>query len=243
MEINGIDHLRMVGFRSGGQLASLWSLLNRLDDRLETAVSYAFDPQWGYLTASPRQAGNGMRAYATLQLPALMLTGRLAGVALEVAGHELGLAALWGGAGGVVQVSNMRPQGKTENEIVQQIAEICRGITQKERSVRKKLLRENPVQARDQIGRALGTAKHAWSVSFHECVNLLAAVQVGVELDLVEAPGLAAEPAFSLMTRLQPAHIVVDYMDGKIGCLESPEIDERRAQVLREVFASAGIRS
>ena len=47
-----------------------------------------------------------MRAYATLQLPALMLTGRLAGVALEVAGHGLGLAALWGGAGGVVQVSN-----------------------------------------------------------------------------------------------------------------------------------------
>jgi protein-arginine kinase len=109
--------------------------------------------------------------------------------------------------------------------------------------VRKKLLRENPIQARDQIGRALGTAKHAWSVSFHEAVNLVSAVQVGVELGLVEAPGLAAEPAFGLMTRLQPAHIVVDYMDGKIGCLESPEIDERRAQVLREVFGSAGIRS
>jgi protein arginine kinase len=242
LEINGDDHLRMLGFRAGGQLGLLWSLLNRLDDRLETVVSYAFDPQWGYLTASPRQAGSGMRAYATLQLPALMLTGRLASVALEVAGHDLGLAALWGGAGGVVQVSNVRAQGKPESETVQQIGEICRGITEKERSVRKKLLRENPIQARDQIGRALGTVKHAWSVSFHEAVNLISAVQVGVELGLVDAPGFAAEPAFGLMTRLQPAHIVVDYMDGKIGCLESPEIDERRAQMLREVFGSAGIR-
>ena len=243
LEINGTDHLRLLGFRNGGRLEMLWSILNRLDDRLETVISYAFDPRWGYLAASPRQAGSGMRAYATLQLPALLLTGRLAGIALEVAAHDLALAALWGGAGGVVQVSNVRPQGKPESEIIQQIGEICRGITEKERSVRKKLLRENPVQARDQISRALGTAKHAWLVPFHEAVNLISAAQVGVELGLVEAPGLEAESAFGLMERLQPAHIVVEYMGGRTGCLESPEIDERRAQVLREVFESASVRS
>ena len=47
LEINGDDHLRMLGFRAGGQLGLLWSLLNRLDDRLETVVSYAFDPRGG----------------------------------------------------------------------------------------------------------------------------------------------------------------------------------------------------
>ena len=65
LEINGDDHLRLLAFRPGGQLAYLWSLLNRLDDRLEMVVSYAFDPRWGYLTARPKQAGSGMRAYAT----------------------------------------------------------------------------------------------------------------------------------------------------------------------------------
>jgi len=241
LEINGDDHLRLLAFRPGGQLAYLWSLLNRLDDRLEMVVSYAFDPRWGYLTARPKQAGSGMRAYATLHLPALTLTGRLGGTAIELARLGLGMAALWGGAGGVVQVSNLRPQGKPEVEILQQIGDISREIVEKERSVRKMLMRDNPLQGRDQIGRALGAAQQAWIMSFHEAVNLISAAQVGVEAGVVEVPGLAAESAFGLMSRLQPAHIVVDYMDGRTGCLESPEIDEHRARVLREVFAGARV--
>ena len=142
----------------------------------------------------------------------------------------------------MVQFSNLRPLGKPETEILQQIGDISRGIVEKERSVRKMLLRDNPIQTRDQIGRALGTAQHAWTMSFHEAVNLISAAQVGMELGLVEVPGMAAESAFGLMRRLQPAHIVMEHMDAKTGCLESPEIDQTRARVLRELFAGACVR-
>lgn len=241
LEINGEDHLRLLGYRGGGQLTLLWSLLSRLDDRLETVFSYAFDPQWGYLTARPRRAGTGMRAYATLHLPALTLTGRLPGTALELAGYGLGLTPLWGGSGGIVQVSNVGLQGKSEDEILQQIGDICRGIVETERSVRKMLVRENPTQTRDQIGRALGLMQQSWSMSFHESVNLISAAQVGLDLGILEVPGLETDSTFALASRLQPAHIVVDYMDGRVGCLESPEIDEHRARVLRELFAGATV--
>ncbi len=243
LEINGEDHLRLLGFREGGQLTILWSLLNHLDDRIETVVSYAFDPRWGYLSARPRQAGHGMRAYATLHLPALALTGRLAGTALDLARQGLGLMGLWGGAGGVVQMSNVVGQGKTEEDTLRQIGEICRGILEKERSVRKMLVRESPLQSRDQIGRAIGAAQQAWLMSFHEAVNLISAAQVGLELGLVEAPGLEAESAFGLMCRLQPAHIVLDHMDGKADSMDSSEIDEVRAKLLREVFEGATVRA
>ncbi|MFH0915995.1 MAG: hypothetical protein V1912_06055 [bacterium] len=242
LEINGVDHFRLLGFRAGDQLEALWSLLSLLDDRLETAVSYAFDARWGYLTSRPGQAGSGMRVYATLHVPALMLTGRLAGTALDLVTHGLALVPLWGGAGGVIQVSNMGREGKPESETLQQIEDISSGIVEKERSVRKMLLRESPVQTRDHIGRALGVGQHAWSMSFVEAVNLLSAAQVGLELQVVEMPGLAAESAFGLMSRLQPAHIVMDHMDAKTGCLESPEIDQTRARVLRELFAGASVR-
>jgi protein arginine kinase len=214
-----------------------------LDDRLEAVLTYAFDPRWGYLTSRPVQAGTGMRVYATLHVPALMLTGRLASTALELVSHGLALAPLWGGAGGVIQVSNLGRQGRPEEEILQQVDDISRGIVEKERSVRKMLLRENPVQARDHIGRALGVAQHAWSISFGETVNVLSAAQVGLESDLVEIPGLDAESTFGLMSRLQPAHMVMEHLDGKTGCLESPEIDQTRARVLREAFAGAFVRS
>ena len=111
LEINGVDHLRLLGFRSGDQLSDLWSLLAVLDDRLETVLTYAFDPRWGYLTGRPSQAGSGMRAYATLHAPALMLTGRLGAIAVELVTAGLALTPLWGGAGGVVQVSNLGTPG------------------------------------------------------------------------------------------------------------------------------------
>jgi protein arginine kinase len=242
IEINGVDHIRLLGFRAGDQLADLWSLLAVLDDRLETVLTYAFDVRWGYLSSRPSLAGSGMRVYATLQAPALMLTGRLGAIAVELVTEGLALAPLWGGAGGVIQVSNLGRQGKPEEEILQQIEGISRGIVEKERSVRKMLLRENPIQARDHIGRSLGVGQHAWSMSFAEAVNVLSAAQVGLEQGLVEVPDLSAESVFDLMTRLQPAHIAMDHLDAKMGCLESPEIDQTRARVLREVFAGACVR-
>jgi len=242
LEINGLDHFNLIGFREGDQLESLWSLLSVLDDRLEAVVSYAFDPRWGYLTAYPGKAGTGLRAYATLHVPALMLTGKLAATALELVGHGLGIAPLWGGAGGVVQISNIARQTGPESDIVAEVENMSRAITEKERSVRKMLMREHPVQARDQIGRALGVAQHAWMMTFQEAVNLISAGQVGLEQGLVEAPGLAAESAFSLMSRLQPAHIVIDHMEVKTDCLDSPEIGEIRARVMREVFAGSSVR-
>jgi protein arginine kinase len=213
-----------------------------LDDRLESVVAYAFDPRWGYLTAYPAKAGTGLRAYATLHVPALMLTGKLAATALELVGHGLGLAPLCGGAGGVVQISNAARQTGPETELVAEVDTMARTISEKERSVRKMLMREHPVQAKDQIGRAIGVAQHAWSMSFQESVNLISAAHVGVEQGLVECPALSAESAFGLMSRLQPAHIVMDQMEAKTDVLESPEIDEIRARVMREVFAGSRVR-
>ncbi len=242
LEINGVDHFNLIGFREGNGLESLWSLLSVLDDRLESVVSYAFDPRWGYLTTFPARAGTGLRAYATLHVPALMLTGKLAATALELVGRGLGLAPLWGGAGGVVQISNVARQTGPEAEIVEEVQNMAKAIGDRERSIRKMLLREHPVQAKDQIGRAIGVAQHAWSISFQEAVNLISAAQVGVELGMVECPTLPAESAFSLMSRLQPAHIVMDHMDVKTDVLESPEIDETRARVMRETFAGSRVR-
>jgi protein arginine kinase len=242
LEINGVDHFNLIGFREGEHLEALWSLLSMLDDRLEAVVTYAFDPRWGYLMAHPVKAGTGLRAYATLHLPALMLTGKLAATALELVGKGLGIAPLWGGAGGVVQISNVVRQTGPESDIVAEVDSMARAITSKERSVRKMLLRDHPVQAKDQIGRAVGVAQHAWSMSFQEAVNLISAAQVGVEQGLVECPALATESAFSLMSRLQPAHIVMDHMEVKTDVLESPEIDEIRARVMRETFAGSRVR-
>ena len=243
LEINGVDHFNLIGFREGDQLEALWSLLSVLDDRLEAVVSYAFDPRWGYLTAYPGQGGHraaGVRDPARSRRSCSPASSRLP--RSSSSGTDLGIAPLWGGAGGVVQISNVARQTGRRARSVAKWRPWPGPSPSKERSVRKMLLREHPVQARDQIGRAIGVAQHAWSMSFQEAVNLISAAQVGVEQGLVECPALAAESAFSLMSRLQPAHIVLDHMEVKTDVLESPEIDEIRARVMREVFAGSSVR-
>jgi len=242
LEINGEDHLRLLGFRLGDELSALWALLSELDDQLEAVAPYAFDSQWGYLTSHPEQAGTGLRAYATLHVPALTFAGRLPGVAFELMSSGIGLARVWGGAGGVVQVSNVGRQGKPERETLARIEEVSSEIVEKERSVRKMLFRSNPNQVQDHIGRAIGVAQHARNVSFAEAVNVVSAAAVGMELGLADVPGMYGADAFALLQRLQPAHLIVERMEVNPGNLEDPEIDIVRADVLREIFAGARVR-
>jgi hypothetical protein len=64
-----------------------------------------------------------------------------------------------------------------------------------------------------------------------------------MDVGIVEAPGLFARNTFDFLRRLQPAHLMIEKMDSRSGCLESPEIDEVRARVLRNTFAGSSVRS
>ena len=77
---------------------------------------------------------------------------------------------------------------------------------------------------------------------FPETVNLVSGAQVGLERGIVEVPDLPADSAFAYMKRRQPGHLMLERMDARAGCLESPEVDQTQARVLREVFTGAGVR-
>ncbi|HZK49067.1 MAG TPA: hypothetical protein VFD74_05640 [Thermoleophilia bacterium] len=241
LEINGTDHLRMLGSGPPDGLSDVWATLDHIDDTLESEIAYAFDERWGYLTARAADSGTGLRAFLTLHAPGLMITGRLAAVAASLAGEGLALAPLWSGAGGVFQVFNRKALGTSEGRITEAVTAATRDIVEQERTVRKGLLRENPVSVRDHIGRALGVAQQAWSVSVAEALTLVSSIQVGVSMDLVEGPGIDAGATLSLMRRVQSAHVVVDGMGSGLGGLEDPRVDEVRAQLLRRIFAGARV--
>ena len=75
-----------------------------------------------------------------------------------------------------------------------------------------------------------------------EAVNLVSAARVGLEMGIVEVPYLPADSAFDYRKRLQPGHLMLERMEANTGCLESPEIDQTRARILRNRFAGACVR-
>ncbi len=241
LEINGQDHLRLLGSRVGGSLAELWSVLDTLDDQLEAAVAYAFDDSWGYLASQPTDAGTGVRAYATVHMPGLMVTGMLASVAMQLISQGLAVAPLWDGAGGFFQISNRSGRGSSELALAETVTAAAHDVADRERSVRKSLSRDHPTRVRDHIGRALGVSQHAWSMGIGEATSLVSSLWVGAATAVVEAPWMTHEAVFSLLRRLQPGHLVVDELGAGHAGLDDPRVDEIRARIMRETFADTRV--
>jgi protein arginine kinase len=241
LEVNGLDHIHLLGSRVGGHLSEAWATLDAIDDVVEAAITYAFDDAWGYLTSRPADAGTGVRAYATVHIPGLMVSGQLGGVAMNLISQSLVLAPLWEGAGGFFQVSNRGCQGTSELLITETVTAAANEIDERERSVRKALYRDHPVRVRDHIGRALGVAQQAWSVTAGEAVSLASAVWVGVTMGVVDAPWMGSDEALALMRRVQPGHLAVEELGAGHGGLDDPRIDEVRARILREAFADVRV--
>lgn len=241
VETNGTSHFCFLCSRPSDHLMEMWSVVDGLDDELESEFAWAFSDRRGYLSADPVAAGTGLYVHLTLEIPALMVSGRLGSLALKLQNQGFLLAPLWEGAGGMFQVFNRETAGRSEGDLMAGALDLSRMLVERERSARKALFRENPARVRDYVGRALGVAQQAWMVTMSEGVSLISALQVGGELGVIQ-PAISPQSAFALMRRIQPGHLVVEEIRAAHGGLEEPAIDEVRARILREAFAEAGAR-
>src|SRR5450755_4650182 len=126
--VNEEDHIRLQVIRSGFSLDEAWQDADRLDDKLEEKVPYAFNEELGYLTACPTNVGTGLRASVMLHLPALVLTKQIEKVFRALQKISLAVRGLYGegsqAMGDFYQISNQITLGRTESELVQQVGDV-----------------------------------------------------------------------------------------------------------------------
>lgn len=144
--VNEEDHLRMQVLRSGFNLNDCWNAMDRLDDAIESEVSYAFHEQFGYLTACPTNVGTGIRVSVMLHLPALVQTREIQKVFQAMQKMGLAVRGLYGegsqAMGDFYQISNQITLGRSEPEIVEMITDVVPNIIDYERRVRRALVTE-----------------------------------------------------------------------------------------------------
>ena len=120
--INEEDHLRIQVIQSGFNLQECWRIASRLDDALHKKVQFAFNPEWGYLTACPTNTGTGLRASVMLHLPSLVMTKQIGRVLQAIT--KLGMTArgLYGegteAEGNFFQISNQITLGSAEEDVI-----------------------------------------------------------------------------------------------------------------------------
>lgn len=230
--INEEDHLRMQSLLPGLQLREAWAAIDHADSELEKKLEYAFNSEWGYLTACPTNLGTGIRVSAMLHLPGLVLGEQINPIIQSV--NKLGLAVrgLYGegteALGNVFQVSNQMTLGETEGAIVERLEKVLAQIIEHEENARATLLEKKPKMVFNHIGRAYGILANAHSISSKETMNLLSLMRLGVDLDLF--PGVDRALVDEMFVLSQPAHLQKQHAEK----LSAEERDLIRADMVRD---------
>ncbi len=207
--VNEEDHLRIQVMLSGLSLPDVWEQINRLDDRLEEHLTYAFSPQLGYLTACPTNVGTGIRVGVMLHLPALVQTKQIDKVFRALHKINLAVRGLYGEGtqafGDFYQISNQQTLGRSEPELIRNLSDVVPQIIAYERTARQALVSEKRQLLHDQVSRAYGVLKTAHTISSEETMHLLSLVRMGINLGLID--DLAIPTVNELFIHTQPAHL------------------------------------
>jgi protein arginine kinase len=214
----------------------VWDQIRSVDEEIEAVVPYAFHERWGYLTACPTNVGTGIRVSVMLHLPALVITRQIDKVFRSLHKISLAVRGLYGEGsqafGDFYQISNQITLGRSESELINQVADVVPVLIDYERRAREFLLEETERNVHDQVSRAFGILRTAQTISAEETMQLLSRVRMGVLLGLVD--DLHVSDVNKLLVRTQPAHL--QKMKGID--LDTKDRNIERARFLRSYFES-----
>ncbi|MCD6364194.1 MAG: protein arginine kinase [Synergistetes bacterium] len=233
--VNEEDHLRIQCFLGGLQLGEVWRIIDRFDSILEKYVDYAFDEEFGYLTACPTNVGTGLRASVMLHLPGLVMTKKMGRVVEELSKIGLTVRGIYGegteALGNLFQLSNQVTLGPSEEEIIDKLEKIALRVIEEEELSRKQLLKVKGIKLEDSIWRAYGVLKNARIMTTKEAMELLSQVRMGVDMGIL--PPVDKRKFNELLISIRPAHLQLS--TGRE--LVPEERDRMRADLLRGSFS------
>jgi protein arginine kinase len=229
--INEEDHLRLQALKSGLQLQAAWELVSELDDQLGEYLAYAFDEELGFLTACPTNVGTGLRASVMVHLPALAMTRHIEKAFRAIAKLNLAVRGLYGEGteahGDFYQISNQITVGKSEEEILGDLAGVIDQVVSYESSARASLLKKEPTKLEDRVWRSHAILQSARIISSEETMKHLSSLRLGLHLKLLR--NIETRRLNEMFIYSQPAHL--QKLEGKE--LAAGERDVVRASLLR----------
>jgi protein arginine kinase len=235
--VNEEDHIRIQSLQPGLNLRAAWEAADKIDDIIESKLTYAFSPKLGYLTSCPSNVGTGMRASVMLHLPALVLMEEMDPVINGISKIGLAVRGMWGegteAAGNMFQVSNQITLGRREDEIIAHLEQIVLELIEHENNARIRLMNERSITIEDHVARAFGILSNAKLISSGEALNLLSTLRLGLDLNMVSQ--FSRRELDMLFISIQPAHL--QKLEDKD--LKPDERDVVRADKLRDYMKNA----
>ncbi|WP_202081210.1 protein arginine kinase [Caldalkalibacillus salinus] len=230
--LNEEDHIRIQCLYPGFQLQQAWEKANSIDDWFEANINFAFDEKVGYLTSCPTNVGTGLRASVMMHLPALVMTEQMNRMLPAI--NQLGLVVrgIYGegseALGNIFQISNQITLGRSETEIIEDLANVAKQLIDQERQARNTLAQQSRLRLEDKIYRSYGILSHARTIESKEATQRLSDVRLGIDLGFIK--NTSANILNELIVLTQPGFL--QQYAGEM--LTAEQRDERRAKLIRE---------
>jgi len=144
-----------------------------------------------------------------LHLPALVITRQIEKVFRSLQKISLAVRGLYGegsqAMGDFYQISNQVTLGRTEEDLIKQVADVVPVMIEYERQARDFLIRDSQETLHDRVSRAYGILRTAQTISSEETMHLLSSVRMGVNLGLIR--DVEIPTVNKLFIHTQPAHL------------------------------------
>jgi len=180
------DHAAVCAYSKDGDLKSALQLARHIRHQLSSAGVLAKDPDYGYLTAHPCDAGTGMRASVLLHLPVLQLLKQLPvalrtalshGAILRPATNDMSVEK-----GGMYLLENRAALGKNAEEMADDLLKNAERIIDFEKGLRLKGSESKDGLAFDAAWRAYGLARYARRMTQKDVLNTWSHLTMGVSI-------------------------------------------------------------
>lgn len=195
--LNAEDHVSIQCSSRNFELEALYATACGIQDILEKSIEFSFDPQLGYLTASPSNVGTGLKASAAIHLAGVSLTKQTEHLIMSLTKLGCTVEGIYGdGAqtlGSIFRVSNQYTLGLTEQEIIKAQTDIVSQLAEQEMHIREAVNTKNPNELADMCLRSLGVCRYARRLSFNELVQHVSNIKFGASLGILDVTQEASD--------------------------------------------------
>lgn len=234
------DHLRIWARVPGLSLPEALEAAGSLEAIVRGVLPLVRDPQFGWVTASPLDAGTGLRASLLLHLPALCAAGWMLGVpeAMDAMGHPL--RGPWGAISeddaGLFLLTHRQTIGLSEGEILEGLEKACAILVREEELAASRLVDDCGEELRDVVDRSVAVLGSAKLLSRRELSARVRWTALGSRLGWIDA----ALAASAMEAHLSTGERALARLAGSVADEFGGDFDKWRARETRRIFCTAG---
>ena len=178
------------GFKDLQRIDSAFTAAMKKEAELSTCHPFAWNPEFGYVTARPAMCGTGLQISALFHLEGLHLIGdlepaknALSALRMTVRGCE---ADGMRDAAHIFRIENGSQLGIGEREILTRVKRAFSDLCRQESNARIRLVEEMPRVFEDAIARSLAVLRACRLISEWELLDIVSPLRLAAELGFLE---------------------------------------------------------